>query len=242
MSNIVDFPSDEGRLEKAGNWLMLLEERSLSASEQADFKLWLDSSRQNIAAFEEVARVWGKMEILAGMAELFPLESEQPTAHQPASLSATSTEQRWPGTTAAVFVVAIVSIFAFNQSGLFGAVTTDKRTYITEIGETETIGLEDGSVITANTDSELSVAVNSDERRIELDRGEAFFEVEHDPDRPFRVYAGNGYVRAIGTAFSVYKDGNKVEVIVTEGSVEIVSAKADTPFINNSNPLLLESG
>lgn len=247
MSKIVDFPSDEARLEVAGEWLILLDERALTQEEQTEFKCWLDSSRQNLTAFEEVARVWGKMEILAGMAELFPLgslEVEQAVSeNQPKSLQKTNSRARMLRVSAAIFILAITSVFMFDRHGfLIEAEVSNNHYYITEVGETETIDLEDGSVITANTDSELRVAVDEVERRIELTRGEAFFDVEHDPDRPFTVHAGNGYVRAVGTAFSVYNNDGKVEVIVTEGSVEIVSNEPDVAFGETNRPILLESG
>lgn len=234
---------------------MLLDEHSLSASEQAEFRLWLDSSRQNLVAFEEVARVWGKMDVLEGMAELFPLDflqSEQALSTGQSVKTGYSAKGWMGAAAAAVCVLAITSVFAFNQYGAFYGpldgtfyrpfTDVDRQHYITGIGETETIGLEDGSVITANTDSELRIAVDDDERRIELTRGEAFFDVEHDPDRPFTVYAGHGYVRAIGTAFSVYNNDGVVEVIVTEGSVEIISNEPDVVFGETDKPILLESG
>ena len=51
-------------------------------------------------------------------------------------------------------------------------------------------------------------------------QGEAHFDVAHNPDRPFEVYAGQGLVRAIGTSFTVHMRKIDVEVIVTEGTVE----------------------
>lgn len=251
MSKIVDFPSDELRLEAAGEWLMLLDERALTQEEQTDFKHWLNSSRQNPVAFEEVARVWGKMEILAGMAELFPLgslEAEQAMSEiQPAIISRSVISRSVIGLAraAGVFVLAVTSVYLFNQYGFLTEDALDHQRYITDVGETETIDLEDGSIITANTDSELRVSVGEDERRIELTRGEAYFEVAHDPDRPFTVHAGNGYVRAVGTAFSVYNNQGKVEVIVTEGSVEVVSSESESVYAiykARDKSVILESG
>ena len=246
MNKIIAFPFEAKSREKAAEWLMLLEERTLSAAEQAEFKLWLNSSRQNLAAFEEVARVWGKMEILVGMAELFPLGSLEAEARlsvpNPKVMQSVNPGMGWIGAVAAVLLVTVSSVFVINQGDPIADIETDKQRYITEIGETETIGLEDGSIITANTDSELRVSVDEGERRIELTRGEAFFEVEHDPDRPFIVQAGNGFVRAVGTAFSVYKNGDKIEVIVTEGLVQIISNEPNVVFSDRHKPILLEAG
>jgi transmembrane sensor len=57
-------------------------------------------------------------------------------------------------------------------------------------------------------------------RAVELNEGEAWFEVAKDARRPFVVAAGDVRVRAVGTAFSVRRRESGVEVQVTEGVVE----------------------
>jgi transmembrane sensor len=68
----------------------------------------------------------------------------------------------------------------------------------------------------------LQVKFADDERRIVLRQGEASFQVSHDEQRPFVVQAGDVSVRAVGTAFSVRMRRSDVEVVVTEGVVEVV--------------------
>lgn len=81
--------------------------------------------------------------------------------------------------------------------------------------------LQEGSRITLNTHSDIRVVLTSKERRIDLKRGEAFFVVAKDPNRPFAVHAGDKTVTAIGTQFSVRREGNDIRVVVTEGSVAL---------------------
>jgi transmembrane sensor len=96
------------------------------------------------------------------------------------------------------------------------------RTYATAVGEQSTISLSDGSEIELNTDSELIVYFSQDERRIALKRGEAYFDVSKDPDRPFVVITQSGRVTAVGTAFSVdVSDSADTEVLVAEGRVKV---------------------
>lgn len=54
--------------------------------------------------------------------------------------------------------------------------------------------------------------------------GEAFFQVEHDPDRPFRVHTAAGIVSDLGTEFNVRARENRVAVVVTEGVVALEGA------------------
>lgn len=93
--------------------------------------------------------------------------------------------------------------------------------YRTPVGGLASVPMPDGSQITLNTDSEIRVAVTEKERRVELEQGEAFFEVAKDPARPFIVSAGNKRVIAVGTKFSVRREGSDIQVIVTEGKVRV---------------------
>jgi len=81
--------------------------------------------------------------------------------------------------------------------------------------------LSDGSRLSLNQGTELVEAFTEDERRLRLLRGEAHFSVSKDPQRPFIVEAGGVEVRAVGTAFSVNLRSASLEVLVTEGVVEL---------------------
>jgi transmembrane sensor len=93
--------------------------------------------------------------------------------------------------------------------------------YRTAVGEQRIVLLPDDSIMTLNTDTRIRVHYSDEERRIELQRGEALFEVAVQSGRPFVVAAGSGVVRAVGTAFTVYLRTDAVDVTVTEGAVEV---------------------
>jgi transmembrane sensor len=96
------------------------------------------------------------------------------------------------------------------------------HTYATAVGEQSTINLSDGSEIKLNTDSELIVYFSQDERRIVLKRGEAYFDVSKNPDRPFVVITESSRVTAVGTAFSIdVSHSEDTEVLVAEGRVKV---------------------
>ncbi len=92
--------------------------------------------------------------------------------------------------------------------------------YATRMGEIRRLPLSDGSVMTINSGSNLTVTMANKAREVELSQGEAWFEVAKDARRPFVVAAGEVRVRAVGTAFSVRRRETGVEVQVTEGAVE----------------------
>jgi len=102
--------------------------------------------------------------------------------------------------------------FAFAPSG-------DR--YTTPIGGIASVPLRDGSNITLNTASQVHVELTPTERHVRLDKGEAFFEVAKDPNRPFIVQVDGKRVIAVGTKFSVRRNGNDIRVAVSDGKVRV---------------------
>jgi transmembrane sensor len=76
------------------------------------------------------------------------------------------------------------------------------------------------------------------ERRLELTRGRAFFQVAKDRRRPFIVRTDKGAVTALGTAFDVRRDAAGMKIVLLEGRVRIQpSAQVQT-----TKPLEMAAG
>jgi transmembrane sensor len=122
------------------------------------------------------------------------------------------------GLAASVLVGAVVgSVWLFQPGG---------SVYRTAVGGLEAVPLTDGSKVTLNTDTDVRIELSPSERRVDLEHGEVFFEVAHDATRPFVVRAGDKRVVAVGTKFSVRRDGDEVWVVVTEGKVRMENRAA----------------
>ena len=93
--------------------------------------------------------------------------------------------------------------------------------FATQVGARESVTLADGSQVTLNTRTRGRASMKGPERRFWLEEGEAYFEVTHDPLRPFVVYAGRDRVTVLGTKFSVRHEGSRTEVNVVEGRVRL---------------------
>jgi transmembrane sensor len=85
------------------------------------------------------------------------------------------------------------------------------------------ITLSDGSKLSLDADSEVTVRYGKRDRALHLLRGQARFDVAHDKSRPFSVVAGNQRVIATGTAFNIDIAGPKVLVTLIEGHVVVVN-------------------
>jgi transmembrane sensor len=93
--------------------------------------------------------------------------------------------------------------------------------YRTARGERIEVHLADGSLMQINSGSELRVTMEKDRRAVSVVRGEALFDVAHDPNRRFVVNTPRGKVEAIGTQFNVNVYQDDLIVTVTEGKILI---------------------
>ncbi|MBS0612844.1 MAG: FecR domain-containing protein [Proteobacteria bacterium] len=102
----------------------------------------------------------------------------------------------------------------------------DTQQWSTGAGEQRTLLLADGSRVSLNTRTRLRVHLGRGARDIELQEGEAFFEVARDAARPFTVRTALGSARAVGTHFNVYLQHSSLAVTTTEGRVWVKGATA----------------
>lgn len=93
--------------------------------------------------------------------------------------------------------------------------------YTTPIGGRQTIMLTDGSRIDLNTDSVLRLRGAAGRRLAFLDKGEAYFQIKHDADKPFVVTVGSHSVTDLGTKFLVRKIADTVDVALVEGRARV---------------------
>jgi transmembrane sensor len=209
----------------AADWLIRRDSDDWTDADQAKLGAWLEASALNRVAFLRLEKTWevaGRLKALgAGISDHLP----PPPGHwhltpffdpTPRSDGRRKFWRGMTGSLAAGLILALIggSVWCFWPSA-------DGR-YSTDVGTIQSIVTSDGSQITLNTDSQVRLALTEKERDIDLGRGEAFFEVAHDPKRPFVVRAGTKRVIAVGTKFSVRRNqDDDVEVVVTEGKVRV---------------------
>ena len=96
--------------------------------------------------------------------------------------------------------------------------------YETRTEELTRVSLPDGSTVTLGGHTRLRVDYTARRRSIQLSYGEAWFRDKDISNWPFVVTAGRGTITAIGTAFVVNRDSDRVVVMVTAGTVEVSAA------------------
>jgi transmembrane sensor len=213
VNNVVEFEARASIERQAREWLVRMDgDEPLTEAETETLREWMRRSVLHREELKRICKFWGQANVLTELAVC--LES---AAQKPSGRSA-----RWATAVvlAASAVLATVILAWWYLQRLDGMAN---GSYQTLIGQQRSIALSDGSSVQMNTDSQVQVAYGTDSRTIRLLRGEALFSVMPDPKRPFEVYAADRVVRAVGTAFDVHLDGDKVDVTVTKGVVDVAA-------------------
>lgn len=222
---VLDFPEASSVQDQAAEWLAKLDADDLDPQTIAAFKGWLKKSPEHLQVFEKHQRLWSDMNVLTRMTP--PLKAE---AYGP------KWTHSFTGWAQAAVVCVVLVAFALVQWS-----DSSKGIYHTAVGEQKTLWLADGTRVLLNTNTEVQVSYTDSKRAIYLNRGEAHFDVAHNPAVPFEVYAGKGRVRAVGTAFSVYLRSDDVEVVVTDGTVAILPKPVDIPEAAQTHPAAIST-
>jgi transmembrane sensor len=237
--------------DRAAAWLAQREGGNWTASDQAQLTEWLDASSHHRVAFLRLEAGWEKSSRLKVFAvrsapgyvpprgrwqlsAFFSHRTRGGTNHDSAASDTTNRQHSLRRRTA--LAIAATVLLAIG-AGTYLTLHTPGERYTTPIGGVASIPLRDGSQVTLNTASRIHVTLTETERHVELESGEAFFDIAKDPSRPFVVVAGNRRIIAVGTQFSVRRNVDDVQVIVTEGKVRL-----ETSGLGTQQPTLLSAG
>lgn len=206
--------ADEAIEATAAAWLAQRDD-GLTPAESAAFARWRQADPRHEAAVVRLEAAWGALQQLRD----FRPEARM---HPDRDLLRGARPARRVVPFAVVVPAALAACLALAAVWWWAAGgTSHGQRYATTVDGYQRVALEDGSVLELNANTEVQVQFSPSERRVSLERGEAHFTVAKDKARPFRVGAGSVAVYAVGTAFNVRRRAADVEVLVTEGKVEV---------------------
>lgn len=195
-----------------------------SAKEQDAFFEWLAADPRNGEWYTKHQKTWKELDMLA---QWLPEHSEK--ANQDLLKHKVPRFQwYWLGGLAAALILGFVVFLSLTGPGNSEYETTNlvANTY-------ESHELPDGSVVELNQGAALKVNYTKALRRVELVSSEAHFNVTKDADRPFIVRVRGIDIRAVGTAFNVRLTDQSVQVIVTEGKVQVTKLPTENMVEDN---------
>jgi transmembrane sensor len=199
----------------------------LDAAQQAAFEAWYLAHPRHHCAYLRARAIRHSLDQVTVQASLKP--GVAPEVGEPPDEAPALPARPARGRCAFVFGGALAAGIAAVAVASLAPDLFGRDTYETARGEFRKVQLADSSVVSINSGSQVQVQLGDAQRRVMLDRGEAWFEVAKDKARPFIVEAGEARVRAVGTAFSVRRHPHGAEILVTEGVVEIWTNGAATP-------------
>ena len=188
--------------EAALNWVACLRSDAVSEGDRQAFALWLGEHNSHRRAMDEAQALWDDLAVVR---------------HIPVNIDKAANRSHWLATAMVAAACLVLAVFLWPQLPS-DSVSTQYRS---AMGERRTVDLPDGSVVHLNTNSTISVTYTDDQRHVDLERGEVWFQVSPNKQRPFHVDAGEARITAVGTAFNIYLDNNSTDVTVTEGVVEV---------------------
>ena len=237
-----------GLLAEAAHWFLRLEQSEATSETFVEWQQWLNAAPEHRSAYEQIEETVLQLGRISAQPALpaadevdrDAYQGEQPVSQWRVSMRVPATfdaaavarthdverSHRWLPAAIAAGVALIAAGAGWFWARFEHVAPPELYAYHTSAGERRTVELREGSRVTLDANSALTVRLGPDERSLTLERGEAFFQVAKDASRPFVVRAGTTLVKALGTAFNVRLSGDRTVVAVTEGEVEFV---ADVP-------------
>jgi transmembrane sensor len=210
-------------------WLAEREE-GFAPGRAAAFEAWRRRDARHAASVAELEQVLAQLDGLADLRDEVNAHFNRVSPSTPPGRDAPAPVPIFPWWRPVVWsgLAAALVLGAFLGFNALRSTPGPATHYATTTAGYERARLADGSTLELNTASAARVRFTAAERRVELESGEAHFEVAHDNARPFVVSAGGLTVRAVGTAFNVRYVSGAVEVTVTEGKVTVGPAFSAT--------------
>jgi transmembrane sensor len=193
--------------QRAAEWLERRACEDWTDANGAELEAWLAQSPAHAVAFMRLEAAWNRTTRLAALQQ--PMRRPAASAGKPSRMPVLK------------IAAAVVATAAVSVGGSLLALHQEEQTFATTIGGREALSLVDGSKIELNTDTVLRIAEGSSQRKVWLDKGEAYFDIKHDAAHPFVVMVGDHRVTDLGTKFIVRQEGDRVEVKLLEGSARI---------------------
>jgi transmembrane sensor len=187
---------------RAAWWLQRRQFWDANPEDESAFETWMNESEAHRIAYWRQNAMWNRTERLAALGPAAPEAEPARSRALPLMLRIA----------AVMGAIAAIGVGAANLS-----VRPQDRAYSTPVGGHETISFADGTRIELNTDTVVRARMTTDQRLVWLEKGEAYFQVKHDPAHPFVVMVGDHRVTDLGTEFLIDRGAKKIEVALING-------------------------
>jgi len=214
-------------------WFLRMQDNEVEDSVRTKFEVWLMESTANQEAYLEVSKLWDRFDSPAA------LEKLAVAMDQKSFFDKRERDNRFKKTVAGVLSAIAISIASLYSYQYLQSQPVMQLATQATFGEVESKRLEDGTVLTMNTGTDIEVTYYRDRRLVKLKRGEAIFNVARDESRPFIIDSGHARVSVLGTRFAVNRMQKLIRISVDHGLVKVEKQNAKGEA---SAPLMLHKG
>lgn len=197
--------------------------------EQLLVKDWLQADNDNRKYYEQFRLIWEESQLLAANItvdenaawEKFKTKIQSPAIGKKVAKNVRIVWMKQLQVAAAVLLLFAGIWWVYNSVNKPAVVAIiDKQSFSNTLTDT----LADGSIVTLNKNTTVSypATFKAKTRTVKL-KGEAFFKVTPDKEKPFIVDAGSITVTVVGTAFNIKNYDSSTRVIVESGIVRVSS-------------------
>lgn len=209
--------------EEATTWFVRSQSADFGAADWQALHAWLAADPIHGEAYDEVEALWVELED----ADTAPAPAEEvivPFARPSRSRGPSRTWLAVGAALAACLAVAVMVELRTSPKPALPAAPA-AQIYASLPGEQKAVTLADGTQVILNGDTRFEVALGGAARHVTMSKGEAIFDVTHDPARPFLIALGDRQVRVIGTQFDIVRLSTKLAVTVKRGVVAVEPAQ-----------------
>ncbi|MDH4983704.1 FecR domain-containing protein [Hyphomicrobium sp. D-2] len=205
-------------IDAALDWFLQLQDAPNDQALRDAFEAWRASSPARRQAYDRIERLHG----LPSLRDATVVDRQKLQGAHNAAKAARKSDRRWqPTLRGASLAAAAVLLLGVGLTRLPGALLWLEADHMTGVGQRSNVELPDGSQVTLNTSSAISLDFSQGRRGVTLLAGEAFFSVVPNASRPFVVTSNFSSVEVTGTAFLVRETDSEDVVVLEHGSVEV---------------------
>jgi transmembrane sensor len=220
--------------EVAIGWFIRIKDAEADDPLRSKFEQWLMANVAHQQAYADISKVWESFDSTDDLVKLADI-ADQDAFFQQATHSKKIKN----------VIAGAMAAVAIGMGGLLGFQTWHAQPTMqiiaqAESGQVKSQRLEDGTLMTMNTGTDIEVTYYRDRRLVTLKRGEAIFEVSRDESRPFIIDSGKAKITVLGTRFAVNRLSKLVRVSVDHGTVKVEPQNAERS--THTSALILHDG
>ncbi|WP_395396962.1 FecR domain-containing protein [Novosphingobium sp. BL-8A] len=210
---------------EAARWVDRMNSPVLDSADAADFDRWILADPRHCDSYARLSAIWQSGGLSQGLSRRLAEGGED--GHARFEVDEAPSDVTWdlpsyPRMAGLLAVAACVLLFCTFMPPLI----VQEASFSSPRGVTREVALADGSRVRLDGDTRIDVRITPWSRRVDLARGEAFFDVAHEQWRSFTVEMGAARVSVLGTAFDVDRVDASTQVIqVYRGLVSVEAGK-----------------